>query len=330
MLSIETLSAGYPGVARVILDQVSAEAKSDAFICLLGRNGAGKSTLLRTLAGLQPPVGGDVKLNGESVFSLAPTERAQRLAVVLTERVQAVGLSAIGLVQMGRQPFTGWFGQVKKADVALAHQALEAVGGGHLAQRMLDSLSDGERQRVMIARALAQTPSLLVLDEVTAFLDLPGRVSIMMLLRKYAREHGCVVILSSHDLDLSLQLADQVWLLPGTGALITGIPEALAHSGAIGCVFDAQPVRFSPKLGAFEVNEPVRGLARVDGEPQERLWVERLLRRHGFQLASSGNVDIHVSMGGPTAGRAVTPSGEQGFIGLDQLQHLVLNGVSRS
>ena len=256
MLRLERLSVGYGKPRGIVLADLEVTVAPGRFVCVLGRNGAGKSTLMRTLSGLQSAITGAATLEGEDIAALRPQTRAQRVAVVLTERASSPGLTVGDVVSMGRQPFTGWQGRLTADDLAQVAAALNLAGATAFANRLFDDLSDGERQRVMIARAIAQAPRLMVLDEITAFLDLPGRVETMALLRAHAHRTGSIVLLSSHDLDLSLQLADEVWLLDGTGNLATGTADALIVAGHVGRAFDTGAVRFSPTLGRFEL---VRG-----------------------------------------------------------------------
>lgn len=215
--------------------------------------GAGKSTLMRTIAGLQAPLGGAASLDGEDIARMRPASRARRIAVVLTERQFSPGLKVEDVVSLGRQPFTSWQGHLTKDDMRIADEAMAKAKASAFKGRFFDDLSDGERQRVMIARAIAQTARIMILDEITAFLDLPGRVETMSLLRSHARDSGAIVLLSSHDLDLSLQLADTVWLLDGRGGFKAGSPALLAGEGAIGAAFDTETIAFSRELGRFEL-----------------------------------------------------------------------------
>lgn len=253
MLRLDRLSVGYGAPRGTVLADLGLEVAPGSFVCVLGRNGAGKSTLMRTIAGLQGALGGAASLEGEDIAAMRPQTRARRIAVVLTERAASPGLTVDDVVSLGRQPFTGWQGHLSTDDRDRVEAALVVAGAAPFARRLFDDLSDGERQRVMIARAIAQTPKLMVLDEITAFLDLPGRVEVMALLHAHARETGTTVLLSSHDLDLSLQLADSVWLLDGRGGLAVGTPEALIADGHVGRAFDTEAVRFSPALGRFEL-----------------------------------------------------------------------------
>ena len=253
MLELKSLAVGYRSAGGPLLSDIEVSADPGDFICILGRNGSGKSTLMRTIAGLQPSLGGVARLGGEDVASMRPGTRARRIAVMLTERAFNPGLRVEDVVALARQPFTGWEGRLGDADRAAIADAVAVMGIEPFLRRYFNSLSDGERQRVMIARTLAQTPRLMILDEITAFLDLPSRVEIMALLRSHAKAKGQVILLSSHDLDLSLQLADSVWLLDGAGGFSAGTPDALSRSGAVGRAFDTGGIRFSPSQGRFEI-----------------------------------------------------------------------------
>jgi iron complex transport system ATP-binding protein len=191
---------------------------------------------------MQLPLGGEVRLLGDDIYKLAPPELAKRLSLVLTEKVDVGMLSAYTLVSLGRHPYTNWWGNLTSEHEAIVHWAIKSVGAVHLAQRQVSELSDGERQKIMIARALAQSPTVMLLDEPTAFLDLPRRVEIMQLLRQLTRETNQAILLSTHDLDLALRLADKVWLLTTNGILHVGAPEDLVLSGAFADTFNSEGV----------------------------------------------------------------------------------------
>lgn len=298
MLVLNDLRIGYHHEALVTLPPTTVDAGE--FVCLLGRNGQGKSTLLRTLGGFLAPVSGDVVLHGTPVRELRGVARARRIAVVLTERPQVGALGVMDLIEMGRQPYTGWAGVLTDEDRRIAAAALEQVGGAHLAGRTVDSLSDGERQRVMIARALAQQPDLMLLDEITAFLDLPSRVTIIDMLRRIAAEQGMAIILSSHDLELSLQTADRLWLLPGQGRFVDGTPEDVALSGAVGEAFDQENLVFSLESGRFESSVIASRSIYVEGDDVATTWLMRSLRRRGYCLATDpAEADHHIAWVSP-------------------------------
>ena len=251
-LELTALVSGYPGSRGVVVDSVSLALESGAFVCVIGRNGAGKSTLMRTLSGLQPAISGTVSLGGNEIAQMNARERAQAISVVTTDRVSSPGLLARDVVELGRQPYTNWRGRLTREDQSIVRAATVRAGATELLSKPFDSLSDGERQRVMIARALAQSSELLVLDEITAFLDLPGRVEVMALLRRYANEFRKIVLLSSHDLELSLELAGQLWIVHD-GTLSFGAADQLIADGIIERVFDNDDVNFDSVQRRFKL-----------------------------------------------------------------------------
>lgn len=255
MLFLDNLGVGYSGTRGSVIENVNLAAQAGDFICILGRNGAGKSTLMRTIAGLQPPLAGNAMLGNENIAAMRAATRARRIAVVLTEREFRPGLKVADVVSLGRQPFTSWQGHLTAEDWRIVDEALEQAGAAMFRERYFADLSDGERQRVMIARAIAQTGQLIILDEITAFLDLPGRVEVMSLLRRHARERQSCVLLSSHDLDLSLELGDRIWLLDGQGGLRVGSADELIAGGHVSAAFDTGEVAFSASRKRFELRK---------------------------------------------------------------------------
>jgi len=236
-----TLAALDVGHARQrLLGPLDTHAASGRLVTLVGPNGTGKTTLLRTAAGMLPAVAGRVLIDDRDVHRLSARERASMLAVVLTDRVTTGVLDVWTAVSLGRQPHTDWTGRLSRRDEAVIGDALEACGAASLADRLVAELSDGERQRVMLARALAQEPRVLVLDEITAFLDVPRRLQVMRLLRTLAHDRGIAVVLSSHDLDLVVKLADDVWLVGADASFVSGTPADLAATGAFSRVFDPE------------------------------------------------------------------------------------------
>ncbi|MDZ8036091.1 ABC transporter ATP-binding protein [Nostoc sp. DedSLP04] len=285
ILTTHNLTIGYKTsrkTVRCVASDISVSLQAGELVCLLGPNGAGKSTLLRSLAGMQPPIVGEVRLLGENIYKLAPQELAKRLSLVLTEKVDVGMLSAYTLVTLGRYPYTDWWGNLTPQDEAIVHWAIKSVGAVHLAQRQVSELSDGERQKIMIARALAQSPIVMLLDEPTVFLDLPRRVEIMQLLRQLARETNQAILLSTHDLDLALRLADKVWLLTANGILHVGAPEDLVLSGAFTDTFKSEGVEFDVASGEFHLHTSHKGEINLIGEGIAATWTIRALQRVGF------------------------------------------------
>lgn len=236
MLQLEKVSIGYSG--KVIARDLTAVLPTGSVTALVGSNGCGKSTLLRTLVGLQPALAGDV----------APRPTAEEVAVVLTERIDVPALTVDALVAFGRIPHTRLTGRLSAADRAAVDRAIALCAIDHLRQRLLSQLSDGERQRAMIARAIAQDTPIILLDEPTAFLDFPAKVETLRLLCRLAHDEGKTILLSTHDLEIAFQLADRLWLLSDDG-ISEGSPEELAARGAISAIFphikfDSNTLRF--------------------------------------------------------------------------------------
>jgi iron complex transport system ATP-binding protein len=294
LLRAEGLAVGYPiagkgkpGQARRVLAGLDLELRAGELVCLLGPNGAGKSTLLRTLAGLQSPLDGRLLVDGRDSATLSAQARARKTAIVLTERISGGNLTVGQLAALGRHPHTGWSGRLREADRTAIHRALEEAGAWELRERLYDELSDGEKQRVMLARALAQEPAVLLLDEPTAFLDFPRRVETMRVLRDLARERRRAVLLSTHDLDLAMRAADRLWLVSPGGAVRTGLPEDLALQGALGSVFDQGDVAFDTATGQFRIHGHPTRSALLDGDPVPVFWTGRALERLGYSVAAT-------------------------------------------
>lgn len=289
-LQLRDVAIGYPRAggqgARVVAHDINLRLHRAELTCLLGPNGSGKSTLLRTVSGLQRALQGEVLLDGTPVGRLAPADLAQRLSLVLTDRVQVGALPVWSLVAMGRYPHTGWAGRLTANDEAIVHGAIDAMGLRHLAFRPMSELSDGERQKAMIARALAQQPLVLILDEATAHLDLPHRVELMRLLRELAHERDCAILLSSHDLDLSLRHADRLWLLSSYGEVREGIPEELVLNGGLSATFADSALSFDPWSGAFLSPQLQRARVSVEGKSLAAVWTRRALERLGFSIVA--------------------------------------------
>ena len=237
------LAVGYRSrrARRVVLDRLNLSVRPGELVCLLGANGSGKSTLLRTLAGMQAPISGSVEIGGCDVRRLKEADLARRLAVVLTERPMIGALTSLDVVELGRYAYAGWFGRLSQRDRDVVQRAIEAAGARHLAALDFGKLSDGERQRIMIARALAQEPAVLVMDEPTAFLDVSSRIEVMALVRRIVRDERLALVLSTHDLEPALRAADVVWLIMPDGRLHVGTPNDMLADGRLDAAFNRSP-----------------------------------------------------------------------------------------
>ncbi len=270
-LRVVDLAVGYRGGAgrvsrrtHLVLEGLRLVAEPGAVTTLLGPNGSGKSTLLRTLACLQPALRGRVEIDGMDPRRMSPRQRARGLAVVLTDRFDPALLTGREVVSLGRHPHLGMSGSLGPTDRLAVAEALAVMRADHFADVRLAELSDGQRQRVMIARGLAQQPRLLVLDEPTAFLDAPGRIELLDRLRTVAAERNIAVVLSTHDVELALRSGGAAWLIrsagddspaPGAGArtVTSGPIGRLARNGAINSAFDSDAVGFDPNAGTFRL-----------------------------------------------------------------------------
>lgn len=255
--SLYHITTGYRSrhATHVVASDINATLPQGQLTCLLGPNGAGKSTLLRTLAAFQPPLAGEILLEGRPLASYTTQELATRIGIVLTERPNIQGMTVAELVAMGRSPYTGFWGQLHDDDLAQVEEAIRLVGIENLRRRNVNTLSDGERQKVMIAKTLAQQTPIILLDEPTAFLDYPSKVEVLLLLRRLAHQMNKTIFLSTHDLELALQTADNLWLLAAGEPLLIGTPGELAESGALPRFFHGPGIEFVPQEKRFMVKK---------------------------------------------------------------------------
>lgn len=249
MIRLQELTLGYG--SRILLDGASATIEAGTMTALIGRNGTGKSTLLRAVAGLEPCRGGTVLLDGRPLPQLTPQQLAETVAFVHTERIRVPNLRCRDVVALGRAPYTNWIGRMQPADAAIVARSLAQVGMADFADRTIDRLSDGECQRVMIARALAQQTPVILLDEPTSFLDLPNRYELCTLLGRLAREEGKCILFSTHELDIALSLCDAVALIDPP-RLCCLPPDELVRSGRLERLFGSDAVVFDAATGRIK------------------------------------------------------------------------------
>lgn len=250
-IEIKDLKIGYGAntkKTKVIASGLNGELHEGRLTCLLGANGVGKSTLLRTLSGFLPKLGGEIVIDGKDITAYDDKEMAKLIGVVLTAKPEVQNMTAREMVALGRSPYTGFWGNLGDEDNRIVEEAMEMVGIVPLARRLIETLSDGERQKVMIAKALAQQTPVIYLDEPTAFLDFPSKVEMMRLLRSLARETGKIIFLSTHDVSMALQLADDIWLMEkgddGKRTLTIGEPHKLAEDGTLPRFIEGEGIQF--------------------------------------------------------------------------------------
>ena len=279
MIELKDLTIGYAqkNNTKVVASGINATLHSGRLTCLIGANGIGKSTLLRTLSAFQPPLSGEIFIDNKSTIplsTLTDKQLSRLIGVVLTEKPDVQNMTVFELVGLGRSPYTGFWGRLNEEDKEVVKESLRLVGIESLQDRLIQTLSDGERQKTMIAKALAQQTPVIYLDEPTAFLDYPSKVEMLTLLRHLARETGKTIFLSTHDMELALQIADELWLMtagtpssdtaespsnnglcqnPKETTLIIGTPRELAANGSLSHFIDHPGLHFDPQTLAIRV-----------------------------------------------------------------------------
>ncbi len=333
-LTIRDLTTGYCARKKtyIVGKHLTASLYSGELTCLIGTNGCGKSTLLRTLSAFLSPLSGQIIMNGKDLKDYTRDELSRLIGVVLTDRVDVRDLRVYDLVAMGRMPYTGFWGCLSSSDHQLIEEAIELVGVRSLAQRPVHSLSDGELQKALIAKTLSQGTPFIFLDEPTAFLDYPSKVELFLLLRRLARESQKTIFLSTHDLDLVLQMADRLWLLSQEQGVYTGIPEDLVAQGILDKFFPHPHLCFSSEQMAYQVQMPMtemRSLAiAIEGNDDALCHLlYRALYRAGFRVTSTraeASVLVRISESSP---RYVLTKKADTLLNTDLIEEL-LQGIS--
>lgn len=287
IIEIRDLSTGYSTKKeeKIIGAHLNGSLSEGDFVCLLGPNGCGKSTLLKTLSGLQRSIHGEVIVQNILLSNYKPKELSKVVSVVLTDNSKLNGMNVYDVVSMGRSPYTGFWGQLKENDHAMVDKCLQWVGITELKGRQMGELSDGERQKVMIAKSIAQETPIILLDEPTAFLDYPSKVSIMMMLHRLAKSKNKTILLSTHDIENALQISDKIWLLEEEQGLISGIPEDLCREGYIDKFFVTDGVYFDKEQCSFHLRYKTAREVLISGNPDsiDYQLTRRALIRNGIK-----------------------------------------------
>lgn len=283
-IQASALSIGYgEGKQSTLLHSgINLQLRQGELVCLLGPNGAGKSTLLRTICGMQNSLSGTVEIFNQPLNKLSARQLSLKVGMVLTEKTFE-GMRVIDLVSLGRYPHTGFFARLGRHDYRIVLKALHDTGLEKYQDRLVSQLSDGEQQRAMIARVLAQETPIIILDEPTAFLDLPGRYEVFQLLQDLCVQQQKSILLSTHDLDLALKLSDRLWLIGKDKPFVCGLPEDLVLQGCIADFFNNQRLQFDVNTGSFEGKKPMARKLLLRGKNPEAFWVSRALWRKGFE-----------------------------------------------
>lgn len=290
IIETKNLSIGYNGVA--LYSNLNLELKRGSLTAMLGVNGSGKSTLLRTLCGFTSPLSGEIIIDGKPLSLYSKRDLSSLLSVVLTDRISDGGLTVYEVVAIGRYPYTGFFGKLSAKDKEAIERALSDVGIGDMRNRFISELSDGEKQKVMIAKSLAQESKIIILDEPTSFLDLKSRMETISLLRKLCAEKGSTFLLSLHDLELSLSYADNLWILSKNETIYSGQTEEMILSGLVAkaagkdMIFDIEKGVF---LSENENSTPIKYFG------EDLKWIKNVISREGFIIDNTkGEISINV------------------------------------
>ena len=284
LLITENLSIGYQKNG-VILKDLNLQLNAGKLTCLLGPNGCGKSTLLKVLTSGMKPLNGQVELKGQKLQNFHAKSLAKMMSMVYTENLAPGNLTSYAVVALGRFPYTGWMGRLSPVDEQVIQQAIQRTGMDALAHRHLGELSDGERQKVMITRALVQNTELMFLDEPTAHLDHPNRLEVFDMLKKLASEDQKAILLTTHDLDMALHHADVLWLVTPEGGIVSGLPEDLVLNGSLSHAFERNDIAFDYERGGLKkARLPQNKSYSVIGASPGAHWLKKALERTGYGI----------------------------------------------
>ena len=329
-LCFHDLSIGYTekGSEKCLARGLNGYLMRSALTCLTGLNGSGKSTLLRTMDGFQKPLRGSVLLNGINITAYPLKEIAQHISIVLTEKIPCEALTVFDIVSMGRLPYTGHFGKLSASDKAIVTNALEKVGLTAFSRRRFYELSDGERQKVLIAKAIAQETPIILLDEPTAYLDYPSKIAMMLLLHRLAKALKKTIFMSTHDLEHALQVADQVWLIDHEKGLTTGMPEDLSIDGSIERYFAKENMMFDRESCTFSIEYETARDIIVEGKEdtlEYRLCCKALLRNGMKPVSkteeSNASTDVTLKIPGDGTYRLIEKGRET--VKVEKMAHLL-------
>ena len=328
-IEITDLCTGYVvnNKNKIISDKLTAKIYPHELTCLLGPNGAGKSTLLRTLAGFQPALSGSISIGGDNLKAFKCKDLAKLISVVLTDNSGIKNMTAYDVVAMGRAPYTGFWGKLKEQDKKIIDKSFEWVNIEDLKERKMQTLSDGERQKVMIAKAIAQETPIIFMDEPTAFLDYPSKIQMMLLLHRLAKSLKKTIFLSTHDLEHALQVADHIWLLDKENGLATGSPEDLSALGMIEKYFNRDGITYDRDLCTFNIEHQTSREVVVNGNKQSldyKLCCKALIR-NGIKPVDDRNDVVKLLVPGDGTFRLIERGNE--IYNVNRIEHLLVTVV---
>jgi iron complex transport system ATP-binding protein len=297
-IHITSMDIGYPSKRReplTVFEGINASASMGEIVALLGINGIGKSTLLKTLARLIKPLHGSILMAGEPIERIQRNRFAQLIGFVSTEAIMVHYMKVIDVVRLGRFPHTNWIGRMTVEDHEMVERAVDWMEIGHLSNKGLTEISDGERQRVMIARTLAQDTDIIILDEPTAFLDLGTKYEIIRLLNRLSKEFRKCILYSTHELQLSLEEADRVWFMHD-GGLHQGAPEDLILDGLFDKVLDRDYMEFDMASGQIRFKKENILTVSINGNGPAIFWTQKALQRIGCRVEENSKLPFHIEL----------------------------------
>jgi iron complex transport system ATP-binding protein len=286
ILAFNSLKIGYVshGKEKLLLPPLNAKASRGELIAVIGRNGIGKSTLLRTLTGLQTSLGGEILYCGKNISEYTRIDLARIVGYISTDIVKVSNMSVYDMVALGRFPHTNWIGKIGMKNHKVIMDSIEMTSMLPFCNRLISELSDGERQRAMIARILAQDTGIMIMDEPTAFLDLSSKYEILHLMHLLSQKNGKTIIFSTHDLQMAIRQSDKIWLIMDD-KLLEGSPEDLIIQGAFSKLFDSSSVYFNSEEGTFSFRSENKGSIYLNGEGTIKHWTEEAIKRAGFSVS---------------------------------------------
>lgn len=305
MIEAKEIKTGYrlsAGKQKIVNENLSFSIPDGELTALLGANGSGKSTLIKTVCGFIPPLEGNIFINGKSIESYSKSSLAKAIGVVLTDRPSDGGLTVYDLVSLGRYPYTGYFGNLTPKDHEIVEDSIEKLGLTHIKSSYISRISDGERQKVMIAKTIAQQCQTIILDEPTAFLDVKSRLETYALLHKIAHDLGKTVLLSTHDLEITLRHADRLIILSNDKTLKSGTTEDLILNGEIKKLFPVSKtnnISFGESDGAFRIKPTYKFRAEVKGEGKNLFWLRNALIRNNIEPTTDSSASIKIEIEDP-------------------------------
>ncbi|MEQ8240712.1 MAG: ABC transporter ATP-binding protein [Cyclobacteriaceae bacterium] len=297
LFQTKNLSIGYRDKTgnKVLQKELNLTIQAGDIVSLMGQNGVGKTTFIKTISGLLEPLGGDIFYSNKPLSQLTPQSLSKQLSLVLTEKPFSFNISVLELVALGRHPYSNWIGLLTAKDKEVIEWAITETNTNYLAEKKLYQLSDGQLQKVMIARALAQETDLIFLDEPAAHLDLHNKIEVMMLLRKIAKQ-GKSILISTHDMQISTQLSDTLWLFNFNESAKIGTPEDLILDGSLEQTLYLKDYGYDMIHGVVNIKQKGKEVT-VIGPEKEKFWTEQALKRNGFQIVDNGELKIEIKNG---------------------------------